>query len=166
MGARRAGPVSCCSCGVRPSPLRPVLSVMQSRSRRFTARRQPRYGYRRVWALLRRRGRQVTKKPVHRLWKRAIRQVRKVTRQRGPARTARVPVQALQPGHVWADDVLQDQCRNGTPLKVLTGMDACTREGLAIEAATSWPAPRVLTVLERLVGTHGTPNASGATSGR
>jgi putative transposase len=121
------------------------------------ARRHPRYGYRRVWALLRRRGHQVNKKHVHRLWKRAKLQVRKVTRQRRSARTASVPVQALHPGHVWTYDFLHDHCLHGTPLKVLTVMDEFTREGLAIEVATSLPAQRVLTVLERLVVIYGRP---------
>ena len=31
----------------------------------------PRYGYRRVWALLRREGWEVSKKRVHRLWREA-----------------------------------------------------------------------------------------------
>jgi putative transposase len=70
------------------------------------AQRHPRYGYRRVWALLRRRGRQVNKKHVHRLWKRAKLQVRKVTRTRGPGRAASMPVQALWPGHVWTYDAI------------------------------------------------------------
>jgi putative transposase len=121
------------------------------------AQRHPRYGYRRVWALLRRRGRWVNRKHVHRLWKRAKLQVRKVTRKRGPARAASTPVQALHPGHVWTYDFLHDHCLNGTPLKVLTVMDEFTREGLAIEVATSLPAQRVLTVLEGLVVIHGRP---------
>jgi putative transposase len=121
------------------------------------AQRHPRYGYRRVWALLRRRGRRVNKKHVHQLWKRAKLQVRKVTRQRGSARAASVPVQALHPGHVWTYDVLHDHCLHGMPLKVLTIMDEFTREGLAIEVATSLPAQRVLTVLEGLVVIHGRP---------
>ena len=121
------------------------------------AQRHPRYGDRWVWALLRRRGRRVQKKHVHRLWPRATLQVRKVTRKRGPARAASIPVQALQPGHVWTYDFLHDHCLNGTPLKVLTVMDEFTREGLAIEVATSLPAQRVLTVLEGLVVTHGRP---------
>jgi putative transposase len=79
------------------------------------ARRHPRYGYRRVWALLRRRGQHVNKKHVHRLWKQAKLQVRKATRQRGPARPAMVPVQATYPGHVWTYDFLHDRCLNGTP---------------------------------------------------
>jgi putative transposase len=110
-----------------------------------------------VWALLRRRGRRVNKKHVHRLWKQAKLQVRQVTRKWGPARVASVPVQALHPGHAWTYDFLHDHCLKGTPLKVLTVMDEFTREGLAIEVATSLPSQRVLTVLERLVVTHGTP---------
>jgi putative transposase len=121
------------------------------------ARRHPRYGYRRVWALLRRRGQQVNKKHVHRLWKRAKLQVRKVTRRRRLARRTMIPVRASHPGHVWTYDFLHDRCLNGTPLKVLTVMDEFTREGLAIEAATSLPSARVLAVLERLVTRHGTP---------
>jgi putative transposase len=121
------------------------------------ARRHPRYGYRRMWALLRRRGQRVNQKHGHRLWKRAALQVRKVTRKRGPVRAASIPVQAIHPGHVWTYDFLHDHCLKGTPLKVLTVMDEFTREGLAIEVATSLPSQRVLTSLERLVATHGTP---------
>lgn len=101
------------------------------------AHRHPRYGYRRVWALLRRRGQRVNQKHVHRLWKRATLQVRKVTRQRGLARAASSPGQATHSGHVWTNDFLHDHCLKGTPLKVLTIMDELTREGLALEVATS-----------------------------
>ena len=121
------------------------------------ARRHPRYGYRRVWALLRRRGQRVNQKYVHRLWKRAKLQVRKVARKRRPAHAASIPVQATHPGHVWTYDFLYDRCLNGTPLKVLTVIDEFTREGLAIEVATSLPSQRVLTILERLVATHSAP---------
>jgi putative transposase len=68
-----------------------------------------------------------------------------------------IPVQATQPGHVWTSAVLHDRCLNGTPLKVLTVMDACTREGLALAVATSWPSARVLAILQGLVVTHGAP---------
>ncbi len=121
------------------------------------ARRYPRYGYRRVWALLRRRGQQANKKRVHRLWKHATLQVCKGRRKRRPARVASTPVQATHPRHVWTYDFLHDHCLNGTPLKVLTVMDEFTREGLAMEVASSLPSPRVLAVLERLVALHGAP---------
>jgi putative transposase len=121
------------------------------------AQRPPRYGYRRVGALRRRRGRRVHRKHGHRLWKRAKLQGRKGTRTRGPARAASLPVQARHAGHVWTDDLLPDHGLNGTPLKGLTVMDECTREGLAVEVATSLPAQRVLTVLEGVVVRHGRP---------
>jgi putative transposase len=121
------------------------------------ARRHPRYGYRRVWALLRRRGQRVNRKHVHRLWKQAKLQVRKRARQRRPAHGAGLPVQATHPGHVWTYDFLHDHCLKGTPLKVLTVMDEFTREGLALEVATSLPSPRVLAILEHLVTIYGPP---------
>jgi putative transposase len=99
----------------------------------------------------------VNRKHVHRLWRHAKLQVRKVARKRRPARAASVPVQATHPGHVWTYDFLYDRCLKGTPLKVLTVIDEFTREGLAIEVATALPSQRVLTVLERLVATHSAP---------
>jgi putative transposase len=121
------------------------------------ARRYPRYGYRRVWALLRRRGQRVNRKHVHRLWKQAKLQIRKLARQRRPAHRAGLPVQATHPGHVWTYDFLHDYCLKGTPLKVLTVMDEFTREGLALEVATSLASPRVMAVLEHLVTMYGAP---------
>jgi putative transposase len=121
------------------------------------ARRHPRSGDRRGWALRRRRDRRGKKKHGHRRWKRATRQVRQVTRTRGPARAARVPGQALHPGHVWTADCRPDHGLQGRPMTVLTVMEACTREGRALEVARSWPAPRVLTVLEGLVVRQGRP---------
>jgi putative transposase len=82
------------------------------------ARRHPRDGYRRVWALLRRRSQRVHKKQVHRLWKQAQLQVRRVIRKRRRARRTMIPGQATHPGHVWTDDFLHDRCLKGTPLKV------------------------------------------------
>jgi putative transposase len=138
----------------QPRPDRNALLTAQVHE---LAAQYPRYGYRRVWALLRRRGQQVNKKHVHRLWTRAKLQVHTVRRKRRPARMAMVPVQAMHQGHVWTYDFLFDHCLNGMPLKVLTVMDEFTREGLAIEVATSLPARRVLAVLQQLVATHGVP---------
>jgi putative transposase len=46
---------------------------------------------------------------------------------------------------------------NGTLLRILTIMDEFSREGLAIDVASSFPASQVVTVLERLVAEHGAP---------
>jgi len=135
---------------------RPDRNAELTEQLQAVAQRHPRYGYRRAWALLRRR-RRVNKKRIHRLWKRAKLQVRKRARTRRSAHTTGVPVQATHPNHVWTYDFMHDHCLNGTQLKILTVMDEFTREGLAIEVATSLPSSRVIAVLERLVQIYGAP---------
>jgi putative transposase len=122
------------------------------------ARAHPRYGYRRVWALLRREGQVVNRKRVQRLWQAAKLQVRKPPRRRRRReRTAPIPTQATHPGHVWTYDFVHDACLNGAKLKLLPVGDEFTRECLAIEVATSLPARRVIAVLARLFAAHGAP---------
>lgn len=124
------------------------------------AQRHPRYGYRRVWALLRREGRMVNRKRVHRLWRTAQLQVPKRRRQRRRpvgVSASTPPTQATHPGQVWTYDFVHDACLNGTKLKLLPVVDEFTRECLAIEVASGWPAERVIRVLDRLFATHGPP---------
>ncbi len=119
------------------------------------AQANPRYGYRRAWALLRRK-RTVNRKRVHRLWKRAKLQVKRVTRLRA-RRERPPPLTAAYPNHVWAYDFLQDQDMHGRTLYILTVMDEFTREGLAIAVAEATSAEWVLAVLGELVTRHGAP---------
>jgi putative transposase len=103
------------------SPLRyqarPARNAALATQVHALAQRHPRSGYRRVWALLKRRGQHVHKQPGQQLCKRATLPVRMMTRQRRSARPAMMPVQATHPDHVWTDDVMHDHGLNGTPLK-------------------------------------------------
>ena len=91
------------------------------------AQTHPRYGYRRVWAVLR-RTRTVTRKRVHRLWKQARLQVQRPERRRSrPERPAALA--AAFPNHIWAYDFLEERDAQGTVLRILTVMDEFTREG-------------------------------------
>ena len=119
------------------------------------AARHPRYGYRRISALLR-RTRQVNEKRVRRLWRKQGLQVQRVRRRRPrPLRPARF--EAAYPGHIWAYDFVEDALFDGTPLRILTVMDEFTREGLALDVALSTSAERVIGVLTVLVAQHGAP---------
>jgi len=121
------------------------------------AHKHPRYGYRRIWALLR-RDQHVNKKRIYRLWRRKGLQVRKHPRKRRrPLVALSIPVKALYPGHVWTYDFIHDRTLNGTDLKMLTVMDEFTREGLAIEVATSLSSKHVIAVLANLFQHHGAP---------
>jgi putative transposase len=121
------------------------------------AHKHPRYGYRRIWALLR-RDQHVNKKRIYRLWRRKGLQVRKHPRKRHrPLVAGSIPVKALHPGHVWTYDFIHDRCINGTELKMLTMMDEFTREGLAIEVGRSLSSKHVIAVLVDLFQQHGAP---------
>jgi putative transposase len=119
------------------------------------AAQNPRYGYRRIDALLN-QTEHVNHKRVRRLWRKHRLQVPRVVRKRlrreRPAR-----LQAAYPGHLWAYDFVEDALADGRKLCILTVMDEFTREGLALDVALSTSAERVLDVLRELVASHGAP---------
>ena len=114
----------------------------------------PRYGYRRIHALLRRK-RTINRKRVHRLWKRARLQVKRTVRR--PRRNRPPPQSAAYPNHVWAYDFVEDRALDGSVLRILTVMDEFTREGLDIDVDSSSSADRVISRLEQLVALHDAP---------
>ena len=120
------------------------------------AHAQPRYGYRRVWAVLR-RTRKLNRKRVHRLWKQANLQVKRVSRRRA-RRERPAAIAAAYPNHVWAYDFLEDHDAHGRVFHILTVMDEFTREGLALDVDSSTSAERVIGVLEQLVTSYGAPD--------
>ena len=121
------------------------------------AARHPRYGYRRLWAVLRREGHAVNVKRVRRL---CVLHGLKLSRRRPRKRRgvgAGVPCRAEYPNHVWAYDFVHDVCEDGRPLKILTVADEFTRVCLAIEVEHRMPAGVVCRALGRLFDEHGPP---------
>lgn len=122
--------------------------------------RHPRYGYRRIWALLRAEGWRVNRKRVHRLWRREGLKVPRRRRRRrrlgsGENACARRP--AERPNHVWAWDFIHDRTAGGGPLKWFSVVDEHTRKCLALEAGRRIASEEVIEVLARLFREHGTP---------
>lgn len=115
----------------------------------------PRYGYRRITALLR-QTRVVNQKRVRRLWHQERLQVQRVRRLRG-YRSRPKRLQATYPGHIWAYDFVEDALYSGASFKVLTIMDEFTREGIALDVAATTSAERVMGVLTALFTQHGAP---------
>jgi transposase InsO family protein len=122
--------------------------------------KRPRFGCRRVTAVLRREGWRVNKKRVHRLWKQEGLRVRKrVIRRRrlGSSGQGCVRKKAERPHHVWSLDFAHDRTENGRPVKVLAVVDEYTRLGLAVDMRRSITAEGVIAILERLFAEHGMP---------
>jgi transposase InsO family protein len=123
-------------------------------------RRHPRYGYRRVWALLRGEGFRVNRKRVHRLWKQnglkvPVKQHKK--RRLGTSDNGIVRHRASHKDQVWAWDFIHDRTEDGRSLKWLSVVDEYTRECLALEVRRSFRSVDVIDVLRELVLVRGTP---------
>jgi putative transposase len=128
------------------------------------ARQKPRYGYRRLHVLLDRRGHAVNVKRVYRLYVEEGLSVRRRKRKRivrdraGEARLTRA-------NQEWAMDFIVDGLATGRMVRILSVVDAYTRECLALEADSSLGSGRVTRVLERLMTEHGRPEAVRADNG-
>jgi putative transposase len=117
----------------------------------------PRFGYRRLHAMLRREGCTINLKRVRRLCRRhGLKLSRKVRRKRRGIGIG-VPCRGEYPNHVWAYDFLFDQCENGRKLKVLTVTDEFTRLCLEIEVEHRMTSRYVGQTLLRLFAEFGTP---------
>jgi transposase InsO family protein len=118
----------------------------------------PRYGYRRVTALLRRKGQEINAKRVQRVRRKEGLQVSR--RQRKLRRldiSTAERQRALHANHVWSWDFVEDQTENGTRFRVLTLIDEHTRECLAMHVDWSIRALDVITVVEAAMARYGVP---------
>jgi putative transposase len=125
------------------------------------SRENPRYGYRRVWALLRREGWLANKKRVQRIWREAGLKVpasrERKRRRLGSSENGCTRRRAEYPGHVWSYDFAMDATENGRRLKVMPVVDEYSRECLALEMERSITAKGVVEILDRLFTERGEP---------
>lgn len=118
----------------------------------------PRYGYRRITALLRRGGLSVNPKRVQRLRRMEgvqVRQRQKRMRRLGLQQSERL--RAGKPRQVWSWDFVEDQTENGSRFRILTLLDEHTRQSLAVHAAWSIRAVDAITVIEAAIERYGAP---------
>ena len=130
---------------------------------RELALRYPRYGYRRIAALLAREGWHANRKRVHRLWRSEGLKVQKKQQKRGRiidgssdnACHRRRPERI---NHVWSFDFCHDRTSpDGRPLKVFSVIDEYTRRCLLIEARRRITGTDVVRMLDALMALHGVP---------
>jgi putative transposase len=115
-----------------------------------------RWGYRRLYVLLRREGQMVNRKRVYRLYREEGLAVRRRKRKR--VAVARQPMLApSRLNEAWAIDFMSDALSNGRRYRILNVVDVLTRESLASEVDTSLPAARVIQSLEEIALERGYP---------
>jgi len=121
----------------------------------------PRFGYRRVTALLCREGWKVNRKRVRRLRREEGLQVLQKRKKRlSPGHSAQgcAKRRAKGPNDVWTYDFLFDATLDGKSLKLMPVVDEFTRQVLSIMVARSINAEEVAREISRLVAIHGAPN--------
>ena len=82
------------------------------------ARQKPRYGYRRLWAILTRRGWDVNVKRIYRLYREEGLMVRRLKRKRIARATPADPL-LTAPNHEWALDFVSDALASGRGVRAL-----------------------------------------------
>jgi putative transposase len=131
---------------------------------RGLARRHPRYGYKRVHALLVRQGWRINSKRTRRLWialglRRPVRRrkYRKSAGKPGSSANSCVNQPARFKNDVWTYDFIADRTVEGQPLKCLSLVDEYTRECLVLHMAGQVGGQDVRRLLARVVGRRGAP---------
>lgn len=121
------------------------------------AAHRPRFGYRRLHALLVRQGWEVNHKRVYRLYRASGLAVRRKKRKRVAQANRRPRVVPAQANEQWSMDFMSDSLHNGRRFRVLNIVDDATREALAAEVDTSLGGDRVARVLDRIAETRPLP---------
>jgi putative transposase len=117
-----------------------------------------RYGYFRIYILLRREGWRINHKRVYRLYRAegmSMRHKRPLRHGMAAHRQSRRATGALNES--WSMDFLSDALFDGRRLRALTVVDDYSRESLAIEVGQGISGEQVVAVMNRLATVRGAP---------
>lgn len=146
---------------LRYAPARSERGAALARRIEELAGAYPRYGYRRIWAMLDREGWSINKKAVRRIWRTSGRKLAGLRAAPKPRRSHGRDANAchLRPSRgkdgVWTWDFTFDRTRDGRSLKWLTLIDEYTRECLALEARRGMTAEEIRVILARVAAERG-----------
>jgi transposase InsO family protein len=123
----------------------------------------PRFGYRRIWALLDREGWSVNKKAVRRIWRQSGLKLARPRANPNPRRPHGQDANAchLRPSRgkddVWTWDFIFDRTSDGRSLKWLSLVDEYTRECLALEPRRGMTPEEIRVILVAVAAARGGP---------
>ena len=157
MSERRACTVlGCCRMTMRYQGSRVDDFDLRDRMKTIAHERR-RFGYRRLHVLLRREGYMVNHKRLFRMYREENLSVRRRGCRKRALGTRAPMVIPMAPNERWSLDFVSDQLTDGRRFRVLTVVDDCTRECLALIADTSLSGLRVARELETIMAARGKP---------
>ena len=130
-----------------------VIEVLQE-----LAFKHPTYGFRKLYAYIRRSGKQWNHKRIYRVYKLLKLNRKRKGKRRLPSRVKQPLVKQEQINQSWSMDFMSDSMVGGRRFRTFNLIDDCTREVLAIEIDTSLSSKRIIRTLERVSLDRGKPN--------
>ena len=130
----------------------PVIKALQELAARY-----PRYGFGKMFPILRRQGHRWNHKRVYRVYCELKLNMRRKGKKRLPNRNPEplsIPGKANQ---CWSIDFMSDVLWGGFRFRTFNVVDDYNREALTIEVAKSFPAQQVVRVLDRVATQRGYP---------
>jgi putative transposase len=117
-----------------------------------------RYGFWKLYPLLRRQGFSWNNKRVYRVYCELKLNLRKRPKKRLPSREKLALVQPAHSNTCWSLDYMSDALMNGRRFRTVNVLDDCNREALGIRASFSLPSERVIEFLDEIAARRGYPN--------
>lgn len=126
-------------------------SALRGRIREL-AHARPRFGFLRIWVLLRREGWAVNRKRVRRLYRLEGLQLRMRVRRRKHIALHRGPAPAAtRPTERWSMDFVHDALADGRPFRILTVVDQWSRSSPLLEVGARMSGQTVGEALDRVL---------------
>ena len=142
---------------MRYQAVRPDDAALRERLKALAQERR-RFGYRRLHVLLRREGHAVNRKRVQRIYREERLTVRRRSGRKRALGTRRPIETPLAANQRWSLDFVSDQMTDVRRFRILTVIDNCTRECLALVADPSLSGRRVARELDAIIAQRGRPD--------
>jgi len=130
----------------------PVIEALLAAVERY-----PRYGFRKLFLILRRQGHRWNHKRVYRIYCDLKLNMRRKGKQRLPSRQPQPLAAPESLNQSWSVDFMSDALMCGRRFRTFNVVDDCNREALAIEIDLNLPAERVIRTLDRVAVWRGYP---------
>jgi len=122
------------------------------------AERYPRYGFHKLFAIIRREGYGWNHKRVYRVYCEMKLNMRRKFKKRLRREAPQPLLQPIRPNQCWSMDFVHDRLMTGMAFRTFNVVDDFNRECLAIEVDASLPSARVTRVLDQLISMRGKPD--------
>jgi putative transposase len=119
--------------------------------------KHPSYGFRKLFAYLRRSGKPWNHKKVYRVYKLLKLNKKRRGKRRLPARVKQPLQQQSTVNSSWSMDFMSDSLTGNRKFRTFNVIDDCSREVLAIEVDTSLTSKRIIRTLEKIIDERGKP---------